>query len=255
MGTTVDETNLRALSHIILLLRAIRYAFLGMGAVFLVWGLAEPLWQSATLTPRTALEIALVSILGPALVWVSTSCGERLAKEAMETHLTLVELNLVAKHEIARRKQAVGQMRRDQETVAKALEGLQAAQQSMAEAEELADLGRQFVGVAHQLNNGIIGFSTILLSPSLGTGNQRYRARIAWEARRASGAVQKLLATAKAHGLTPPKKALGQRPIPLGALQESPQQHLPGPYPIGNRGARRPIYPRSTAGNTPGRSS
>ena len=67
-GQPVGENPHRSLRGIVLLLVAVRYGFLSIGAGFLAWGSAAVLLYGETLSLRAAVEIAVVSVLGPALV-------------------------------------------------------------------------------------------------------------------------------------------------------------------------------------------
>ena len=99
-----EENAYRSLERIFVLLVVTRYGFLSIGAGLLLWGAVAVLWLGEVLTLRTTGEIAVVAVLGPAVVWVSSFWGERLAREAKLNHNRLLHMNRVIQHEIAERE-------------------------------------------------------------------------------------------------------------------------------------------------------
>lgn len=56
------------------------------------------------MSAESIIEIAMLGLLGPALVWVSTKWGERLAHRVEELQGDLVAANQTAQEEITRRR-------------------------------------------------------------------------------------------------------------------------------------------------------
>jgi signal transduction histidine kinase len=165
-----------SLEDVVRVLCAARRFFGVAGTAFLLWKLDEVLRKN----PKGALggalmEVALVSVLGPGLVWVTSQWGERLAKEASRHHDELLGVHARAQQEIAERKRAesalgeanarlearVGERTRELTALNEALRcemsERQRAERALVEQEKLAATGRMAAQMAHEINNPLAG--------------------------------------------------------------------------------------------------
>ncbi|MFQ5846236.1 MAG: GAF domain-containing protein [Candidatus Methylomirabilales bacterium] len=101
----------RSLTHIVRLLRAARFLFLFVGAIFFLWEAAEVFWEGEGVTFNAVVEVALVSVLAPLFAWVSSKWGESLARELSQSHSELLTLNQITQHEMAERRRAEESLR------------------------------------------------------------------------------------------------------------------------------------------------
>ena len=89
-----------SLAMVVAVLRASRYMFAYNGLLFVI------LQSIAIRRAGAIVEIAMLGLLGPALVWVGTKWGERLAHHVEELQSELVAANQTAQQEVARLKRA-----------------------------------------------------------------------------------------------------------------------------------------------------
>lgn len=95
-----------SLAMVVAVLRASRYMFAYNGLVFVVLQSIAIRRAGETLSAGAIVEIAMLGLLGPALVWVGTKWGERLAHHVEELQSELVAANQTAQQEVARLKRA-----------------------------------------------------------------------------------------------------------------------------------------------------
>ena len=93
-----------SLSIIVAVLRASRYLFAYNGLLFVVFQSVDIRRTGQSVTVESIFEIAMLGLLGPALVWVSTKWGERLAHHVEELQNEIVAANQTAQEQIQRRK-------------------------------------------------------------------------------------------------------------------------------------------------------
>ena len=86
-----------SLSIIVAVLRASRYLFAYNGLLFVVFRSIDIRRAGGSVAAESIIEIAIMGLVGPALVWVSTKWGERLAHRAEEMQGELVQANERAK--------------------------------------------------------------------------------------------------------------------------------------------------------------
>ena len=82
-------------SHIVLLLTGARLFFLVIGLVFLLGEVLDILVNGDNVTSRIVVRIAVLSIMAPAIVWVSTRWAEKVLREAFESQNRLIEAGIV----------------------------------------------------------------------------------------------------------------------------------------------------------------
>lgn len=101
-----NQTNIadeqRTLGRMIWALIASRYFILFTGAAFLAWKLIEVLGQGGDLTSQAMLQLYLISLVYPAVVWWGTRFAESLARDASQICGHVIASDLRAKSEIAR---------------------------------------------------------------------------------------------------------------------------------------------------------
>ena len=122
---TEGEQERSSLVDVIRLLVRVRRFFLLAGAAFLVWKVSELFWTRQGVTLNLVVEATLVSVVGPAVVWLTSRWGERLATGARQRQVALLRVTKIARREISQRKQAEQQ-----------------AERRRQEAERLAELAR-----------------------------------------------------------------------------------------------------------------
>src|SRR6185369_13565211 len=168
-----------SLEDVVRVLCAARRFFGVAGTAFLLWKIDEVVRKNQKRTVGGALmEVALVSVLGPGLVWVTSQWGERLAKEASRHHDELVRLHERAQQEIAERKRAEGalaeanarlearvaertrELTRLNEALRREMSERRRAQSALVEQEKLAATGRMAAQMAHEINNPLAGIKS-----------------------------------------------------------------------------------------------
>jgi len=168
-----------SLEDVARVLCAARRFFGVAGTAFLLWKIDEVVRKNQKGTVGGALmEVALVSVLGPGLVWVTSQWGERLAKEASRHHDELVRLHERAQQEIAERKRAEGalaeanarlearvaertrELTRLNEALRREMSERRRAQSALVEQEKLAATGRMAAQMAHEINNPLAGIKS-----------------------------------------------------------------------------------------------
>ena len=93
-----------SLEEVVKLLAVARRFFGFAGTAFRLWKVDEVFRRKEKATLVDAVvEVALVSVIGPGLVWATSKWGERLARQANQSHEELVLLNKLAQQEIAER--------------------------------------------------------------------------------------------------------------------------------------------------------
>ena len=97
---------LQSLDLMVRVLLVSRYLFVLLGLAFFLWEGAEVFWKNEDLT-LAVIEVALISVLGPVLVWVSTGWALRLVRDASRAHRQI-------QHEIAGRKHAEEALRKSE---------------------------------------------------------------------------------------------------------------------------------------------
>jgi len=85
--------------------RVARVFFPVMGAGYLLWKLGEVSWKGEAVTFGMVMEVTLVSVVGPVLVWVASKWGDRLARGVDQGYGELLALNRALGDEITERKQ------------------------------------------------------------------------------------------------------------------------------------------------------
>ena len=95
-----------SLERIVHFLIGFRYFFLVTGMTFLAWEMFEVFLEGESLSIKTILEVAMISVIGPALMWFGSRCAEGFAKQVIQSQDRLLAANQVAQREIIERERA-----------------------------------------------------------------------------------------------------------------------------------------------------
>lgn len=122
----------RPLSHVLILLIGARTFFLVIGLIFFLGTLTEWLILNTEVNFGTFVEIGVISIFSPIVVWISTKWAERVVKQARYSNQQIINANSIARREIAERRN----------TESALLESEKTSQRLAEENAFLADIGR-----------------------------------------------------------------------------------------------------------------
>jgi len=100
----------QSLERIVYFLIRFRYFFLVAGATFLAWELFEAFSENKAPSIKAILEVAMVSIIGPALMWFGSKSAEGFAKQVTQSQNRLVAANQVARREITELQEAAAKI-------------------------------------------------------------------------------------------------------------------------------------------------
>ena len=185
-----------SLEEVVRLLGVARRFFGVAGTMFLLWKIDEVLGKKKQPTIADAVvEVGLVSVLGPALVWYASKWSERVAKEASQSHEKLVFLNKLAQQELSERKRAeaalgeanfrletrVAERTREltelNEALRREILERERAETALVEQEKLAATGRMAAQMAHEINNPLAGIKNAfrLLRDAIPAGHPHFR--------------------------------------------------------------------------------
>lgn len=87
-----------------------RFFFLGGGVAFFLWEMAEIWGFGERFELRVALEIALISVFGPAFVWFASATATKLAQETQQRQRELLALNQIMQQMLAERIPLLGEV-------------------------------------------------------------------------------------------------------------------------------------------------
>jgi PAS domain S-box-containing protein len=96
----------RSFERMMWVMIASRYFIVFTGAAFLAWKLIEVVGKGGDLTSQAMLELYLISLVYPSVVWWGSRFAESLARNASQSYGDIVSSNLRAQSEIAERTRA-----------------------------------------------------------------------------------------------------------------------------------------------------
>ena len=101
-----DSSQMKlSLSYIIRMLLLVRYASLVIGLGYLVWEITEAVKGHEPL-PYVLMEIAIISIFLPAVVWIISGWGMKVAKTRTRLYVDLLAVTQKIQHESRERERA-----------------------------------------------------------------------------------------------------------------------------------------------------
>ncbi len=145
------------LEHATQLLALVRYFFVFVAVTYVAWKVAAVLISPARQSFEPGIDVALVSILAPFVVWIATVAAERMAQDASQNHRRLVQ----AHEDLREARDALGQTNHELTRANRDLaEQTARASQMAGEARRASRAKSEFLAkMSHEIRTPVFGIT------------------------------------------------------------------------------------------------